>query len=423
MLKVSEDSWAFPLLSPHNFSGEIPYRYCRETPCTGLGQAGIESLDAARQIPTIFNETHLNTEPVTDWAFLSTSESAVPEFVSFPPVIQKFISGISISPFSTHSTFGTSHAKEIVLSPAWVTNPINHPRKLTPSLAQTLSSDQITSMVRAAHDQGKTVSLHPQILFPDTALKWWQSQPTSEETFWLNFLTEYRGFINQYADLAATSGVETLILGGEWIFPALPVEDNFQTYSQPGNIETIWAETIQGVRERFSGTIGFVLSPEMSGDPPAFLSEVDVLYLLWDQPLDENISNKEMLNQLGSALDEIAEPLVSEVEKPLVILLAIPSLQGYHQTCIPSPNDEGDCVDTSNLMLGPAPENPAAADLQMQADYYYAFLSAVTEREWIAGVISQGYFPELALHDSSTSIHGKPAEEIFERWLMQVSGN
>ena len=416
MMPIGENTWVFPLISPHNFSGEIPYRYCRQTPCVGLGQSGIESPAITRQIPTNFSETHVNSEPVEDWAFLSPDAANIYEFADLTPRDANFVYGVALSPFSQHTVVTDLPGDHIILSPAWVPNPANHPRMLAPSIADTMRAETIHGMVRAAHDQGKTVSLYPQVIFTHGADKWWQSQPTDEETFWLQFLTEHRNFVYQYANLAALAGADEIILGGDWLLPALPEDGHFEIYSQPGNIEMIWADTLIGVRERFQGKISFVVSLELAGNPPEFLSQVDTIYLAWDLPL-EKISSDAM----GSALDEHAQTLASEVHKPVVILAAIPSVQGYELDCIPSPNAAGDCLDTSNLKIGPTLENPAASDLEMQADYYYALLTAVSERDWVAGVVTQGYYPDLALNDTSASIHGKPAEQIFNSWLALIS--
>ena len=273
-------------------------------------------------------------------------------------------------------------------------------------------------MVRAAHDAGKSVSLHPLVLFPFGSEKWWQSQPTDEETFWVQFVTEYRSFVLQYAELAASTGADELIIGGEWLLPALPVNGHFEIYSQPGNIERFWEQTFIDVRERFHGQVSFVVDLDMAKDPPEFLFQADRLYLEWDLPM-ESLT----VDSMNTAFEEYTETLQAEIEKPVVVMLAIPSVQGYALDCVPSPSGEGDCLDTSELKLGPTLENPAVSDLEMQSDYYQAFLSAVSLQDWIAGVVSQGYYSDLALHDASASIHGKPAEVFFESWIELIAGN
>ena len=56
--------------------------------------------------------------------------------------------------------------------------------------------------------------------------------------------------------------------------------------------------------------------------------------------------------------------------------------------------------------------------MQEQVDVYNAILAGINEREWIDGVVSENYFLPLGLYDKSSSIHGKPAEQVFVFWLM-----
>ncbi|MFN2145978.1 MAG: hypothetical protein ACK2T7_11555, partial [Anaerolineales bacterium] len=169
MMPIGENTWVFPLISPHNFSGEIPYRYCRQTPCVGLGQSGIESPAITRQIPTNFSETHVNSEPVEDWAFLSPNGTNSFEFTDLTPPGADFVSGVALSPFSHHTLVTDLPGKDLILSPAWVANSLDHPRMLVPSIADSMRAETIHGMVRAAHDQGKKVSLYPQVIFPHGA--------------------------------------------------------------------------------------------------------------------------------------------------------------------------------------------------------------------------------------------------------------
>ena len=75
------------------------------------------------------------------------------------------------------------------------------------------------------------------------------------------------------------------------------------------------------------------------------------------------------------------------------------------------------------LLFGPSEEIQAVTDLDIQTDFYMAALLAINDRPWIHGVISQGYYPAIAMHDASASIHGKPAEELIKLWYPQFLGN
>ncbi|MFZ6021197.1 MAG: hypothetical protein ACOYXO_16495, partial [Chloroflexota bacterium] len=62
-------------------------------------------------------------------------------------------------------------------------------------------------------------------------------------------------------------------------------------------------------------------------------------------------------------------------------------------------------------------------DLQIQVEIYKALLTTVNERSWIDGVISQGFFPPVAIQDASASIHGKPASDVIWYWYSGWSEN
>jgi hypothetical protein len=52
-----------------------------------------------------------------------------------------------------------------------------------------------------------------------------------------------------------------------------------------------------------------------------------------------------------------------------------------------------------------------------QNNNYEALLSALSQREWISGVISSQYYPPAELQDSTSSVHGKSAEVLLQNWF------
>lgn len=432
MFKIKENQWAYPLISPHNFSSQIPYRYCRNTPCTGNSQTGVESLPIPRSTETRFAEQIIVNDQVEKWAYLSKGNTSPTLPVINAEKRDGFIAGLSLTPYHTPTWLpyipslmqkSQNAYNHIVFSPAWFASSPNPPTLFEISIDGTPRWNHLITEIESAHNNDLSVSLFPTINFPTNPLNWWAALPTNQETTWALWLTQYRDFIYQYATLAELTESEILVLGGDWITPALPISENFEIYHQPGNIHNLWEQTIQGVRERYQGKIAWYLSPEIAGQLPDFISEVDMLYLKWNLAPDPANPVGDLKTYLGDNLDSIAKELKNELNKPIVLVLAYPSLQGYGSECIPSPVDEGSCIDVSLLLQGPIGENPAAADIEAQAEYYAAFLSAVAEREWIDGVISQGYSPILKLHDPSASIHGKPAEQILRKWFASVLGN
>lgn len=432
MFKIKENVWAFPLISPHNFTGEIPYRYCRNTPCTGAIQAGVESLESPRTTTTRFQEVHLVNDVVASWAFLFEQQSNQTELDPVSQRAEGFIAGISFTPYYTPTSRSYINAllrtdqkpyNHIVISPAWQAVSTQPPVLIGPTLDGTARTHEVISEIENAHQRGFSVSLFPQVTFQGNALNWWDALPVENQVTWKIWLDQYKQMIYQYAEIAEFTGVESFVMGGDWLAPSLPLGNNAQAYNLPGNIESIWQEIIAGIRQRYNGKIGWQLNTEAAKDPPAFLSQVEQFYLQWDIPAEPYQDLSELADQIGTNLDAIAEPLEANLGKPIIIVLAYPSLQGYQAGCISSPNDEGNCIDVSALLVGPSVENPAMTDLQAQADYYRAFIDAVEQRSWIDGVISQGYYPTNQIHDTSANIHGKPAESIYESWISLLLGN
>ncbi|MBE0696790.1 MAG: hypothetical protein IH586_07695 [Anaerolineaceae bacterium] len=61
-------------------------------------------------------------------------------------------------------------------------------------------------------------------------------------------------------------------------------------------------------------------------------------------------------------------------------------------------------------------------DLNAQAEAYTATLAVISQRSWIAGFYSAGYYPPVGLTDLSISIHGKPASDVLWYWYPRLTG-
>jgi hypothetical protein len=148
MFRIKNNQWAYPLISPHNFSGEIPYRFCRNTPCTGKDQTGVESLLLPRSSETRFTSPIVINDQVDKWAFLSTSDSNQQIPVTRPEKRENFIAGLALTPYytptwlpyiSTLMEESQNIYNHIVLSPAWTTSSPNAPTLFEISLEGTPS--------------------------------------------------------------------------------------------------------------------------------------------------------------------------------------------------------------------------------------------------------------------------------------------
>jgi hypothetical protein len=121
-------------------------------------------------------------------------------------------------------------------------------------------------------------------------------------------------------------------------------------------------------------------------------------------------------------LDNEVKPISNRYNQPVVIVLTYPSAQGFTDGCIPSRVEPDTCLDATPLLSGPSRGIQAVTDLDIQSEFYLAALQTVNTRPWIQGIISQGYYPAIEMHDGSASIHGKPAEALVSSWFTQFLG-
>jgi hypothetical protein len=235
----------------------------------------------------------------------------------------------------------------------------------------------------------------------------------------VSFFERYSNFILHHASVASSTNASSLILGGDWLDPALPnglLGDGMPS-NVPQDAETRWRDLIKQVRERYSGKIAWALTyPSGTSNPPPFLDQVDQVYIPWSAPLSSqpNATLEDMQAQVGSIFDQEILPFQQRIGKPIIIALSYPSIDGGTSGCIAILG--GGCLDYDLLNL-PNPDIPELAqNLQDQANGYNAVLSAINQRGWISGYVSMGYFPPAILQDKSISIHGKPASGVIWYW-------
>ncbi|MFH1634413.1 MAG: hypothetical protein ABIG63_10465, partial [Chloroflexota bacterium] len=283
---------------------------------------------------------------------------------------------------------------------------------------------EIAATIRQAQGRDLNVALRPVPHFPTAVDEWWSSAPR-DFPWWVSWFDRYQAFVLHHADLAEQNGVQTLILGGEWMSPALPSGSlsNGDPSGVPPDAEARYRELLAKVREHFSGTVAWALSyPEGVLNPPGFLDEIDQIYVLWSAPLAANADAS------PADLQTEAERIISadiygmwliwkqqSGNESLVISLAYPSVEGILTGCLADPIVE--CIPPESLKY-PAPDYPLLElGLEDQARAYQAVMAAVSQHEWVGGVVSRGYYPPAVLHDKSTSVHGKPAEDVLHAWF------
>jgi hypothetical protein len=318
----------------------------------------------------------------------------------------------------------SSHnANWVVLTPSWSYTRLDPPVLELVAGQDALWAEMIT-MVDQAKSRGLQVALRPVPRFP-TAIDAWWSGAQRDFPWWVSWFDQYRAFVLHHADLAARSGAQTLVLGGRWMAPALPegkLTDGSSS-NVPQDANDRYKELVAEVRDHFDGAIAWALPYSASiGSPPTFLNKVDQIYILWSIPLsnDPQASTESLQAEAERIMSEDIQALreswnPGSEDKPIIISLAYPSVEGAFTNCLPDPIVE--CLPAYALSY-PAPDVPLLnLDFTSQVKVYDAVLAAVNQHSWIKGFVSQGYYPPATLHDKSTSVHGKPAAKVLQRWF------
>lgn len=431
MWRVEENRWVYLLTNPLDFIGRIGYRYCRNGQC-GIADDAITGDPNASGRPVSTSLLFQNIQDdVEEWKWLEpfpetvpvSSESIIPRDPSFMAGIELQAdyhpSWLPLMPRALHDV-QSAEANWVIIDPTWSFTSAMPPVFQAVTGRDPLWNDMV-QIIEEARTRELNVALYPHPRLPVEPDTWWEDAPR-DFAWWTVWFERYRTFALHHAGLAAKTDVQTLILGGDWLNPALPdgfLVDGFSS-EVPSDAEERWRAMIASVRQVFPGTIAWAL-PYPSGvqNPPPFLDAVDQIYILWSAPLsqDPNSPSQALEEQAGQIFDNFLLPFSLQVEKPLILAAAYPSADGGITGCIPASNEAEDCLDFDALSR-PASDIPSVSyDPQEQIEVYNALLSAVNDRDWIAGFTSQGYYPPARLQDKSISVHGKPAEEVLEHWF------
>jgi hypothetical protein len=436
MWPLEEYRWAYLLLSPFNIGDELSYRYCRDGQCGQGFDYGAEVSESERRIRLKRDETTLIEDTVTEWYYLSGEQTPVivpgseitpreADFTAGISLMREFHPDWGAQLVDTLTSIKSTNANLVVVSPTWVSNSSAPPTLFEYAFGEDLSYKELAFSIEAAHQMGLRAAVYPDIRFPNGITEWWQTVSPSE-VWWQVFLEQYRRFILHHALLAEQIDADVLIIGGDWLTPALP---GFHGYdhiyaSQPGNINAIWSNIIQEIRTHYQGTIAWQLDYDQLSKPPHTVHEVDQIYIHFGV----KISNKpdaqlsEIQAKVENVLDQRVKSFYNSVDIPIILHIAYPSADGGATYNLPLEGIDTNAFPFETL----SPFNPDAPeiilDLQEQADVYNAILSAVNGRKWISGVVSEGFLPPIRLEDKSISIHGKPAQEVLRYWFGHFQG-
>ncbi len=421
MWSMGNNRWAYQLYSPLNILGAFEYRYCRNDQC-GLADDALTSPGRTGRLVSSSLIAQDLQDQVSDWIWLESLQPAT--LVGLPVTARSagFWAGIEFlpageptwQPWLPQAVLNTQalYANWLVLTPSWTVTRTN-PFVFTPLAGSDPLFTDTSHLVAGVRALNLNAAIFPGADLRMDVDAWWGST-AHDSGWWNNWFIRYQAFARYHADLAAQSGAKALILGGEWVLPALPDgQINGSSSGVPADAETRWRAILADVRSRFSGTLLWAVAyPDDLASTPVFASEFDGIYLLWNAPLSAGLTPgfEEMRAAAGARLDAEIQPFQAALGKPVILAVAYPSAEGAGLGTIPT-----------RVALTPG-NTQAAVDLQEQADIYQALLAAVNERAWLGGFVSRGYYPPAVLHDASASVHGKPAADILWYWFPRLLG-
>ncbi|MEW5938617.1 MAG: hypothetical protein AB1750_03045 [Chloroflexota bacterium] len=438
MWYAHDDTWRFKLFGPLNLD-TVYYRYCRNAQCGVADDASTAGDSAAgRRTETALTPQTLR-DKVSSWTW-TTPFSTTLVGANVIPRSGGFMAGIEFQAYYdpywlSFTDQAMQNVKEIgsnwvVLTPSWTYSSANPLVFGVVPGPDPLSADT-EIMVTQARVRNLNVALFPQPRFPGQAddastslsASWWRAAPR-DSTWWQLWFDYYREFAINYADMATRSGAQAVILGGDWIAPALPggtLSDGTAS-NVPADAEARWQTIVNEIRARFRGQIFWAMPYTVPNlQTPPFIKTTDGIYLMISDSLSESASptRDELTQAAASLLDNGVGPLQSLIGKPIYLAFAYPSATGATRKCLPASSSS--CLTWTALSL-PNDLPEIALNLQLQADIYESLFAAVNTRPWVSGVVARGYYPPALLQDKSASTHGKPAQDVLWYWYQRFLG-
>ena len=226
-------------------------------------------------------------------------------------------------------------------------------------------------------------------------------------------------FLLHHAIIAEQTGAGALILGEPAINPALPggINPDGSSSGVPEDSNSKWRNLISEIRQIYHGPIIWALSyPGDLNNLPEFIHDVDQFYVLFSAPLgnQEDQTPQEYAESISKILANEVLNIKQKYNKPILIGLSYPSATGSARGCV---LESGFCERYDALSPFTSNSTSDIVDLNEQMEIYNGALLAVNDLAWIDGIVSRGYYPPAPLHDSSTSIHGKPAADVLWYWF------
>jgi hypothetical protein len=418
MWTLSSDTWYYDLYGPLEDNEEIQYRYCRNSQCGAGDDADTAGHDADGRILAYRGQAQILDDEVIVWKWLEENPPAAPITAEPTSSRNDVYTGVEIDArfrptWRTKLSESFDHiqalgANSVILPLDWTWQQQNPFPLLSLDPSTSPFRNELQDLVLTSQSAGLVMMLkaHPSSAGQD-ASTWWEAA-ARDSSWWQLWFDEYHSFALTAAQLAGELGIDVLVLGGEWISPALPegVLQNDDPSGVPEDAEDYWRSLISDIRGIYSGRIAFELDlsqevPSM----PTFLDSVDAIILHWQIPIAPGSEgNVELMAQGFIPFLDLLDSRTERINRPLWINIEYASVQGGATSCPPAP--DGSCRPVS---------------FQEQTNAINAVFLATHDRSSIQGFFIQGFNPTAILWDKSSSIYGKPAEDVLRYWYPRLN--
>lgn len=423
MWKVSDFQWKYQLLSPFHMVGKIDYRFCRNDACDIAFDASAPVNGYSFDTSNLPQNLDITISNWNGWGLeIQEPELSVPEVF---PRSEGFIAGFSISdnynvytPIHIEKAFQNMlevKANTTVIPIKWTLSSIN-PVVFEPMTGSNPLWKDLVLMIQKAQKNNLRVWLSPQVELSTSAIK--ELSQFSDEYDGDNQFSEVYGeFLTYAVDLANYMSVQGVIYPTE-INHQTNVED-YESFSSV--MSQILLDHLDVYRNRFNGQ-HFISFNDSSVTDSVLLSSIDG-YLIFPEI---NLISSDYLGEnfeitIENYLEQEIFTSYSDYNKPIIIGLNYPSISGTESGCV---NVEDQCLDfelINNLDIQQA-QSLFPLDFETQIILLNSTFLAINNLDWINGIVSINYNPQVAIMDFSSSIRGKPSIGVFWYWYPRLLG-
>jgi hypothetical protein len=419
---LGDDNYIYIVFSPLDVSLPIAYRFCRNEDCEQALNAESLVSESNIQPAEIPQSVQVTLTEWQNWQPISQPTEVVA--ANIPVKSESFQTWIELTPemnpsWRVYAPIGISTLSEIgagtvLLSPQWFISPEDG--YVVPSMGETPFKADLVSLSESINAFGMESGLFPRLAPTNTIQTFWSSQ-THSETWWQNWFRSYRQFILNYAQIAAETQAGWFVIGGKDVMPAFPggVFADGSASDVPEDFDEQWLQLISDIRSIYSGKLVWATNAQVSMDPlPHFINMTDALYITIDSPIAS--TSYPSLEDLSYNFEAVINTQIYETyestQKPIIIALAYPSIEGASTGCTLL---DSDCSNDGVFLEDEVTDR--IVNLDEQVSIYNATLPILSNQDWINGIAIRGYDPTIVKLDGTSSVTGKPAQDVIWYWF------